>query len=1192
MIFLKIFTTELSYHFRQIITWIYLVALLAFIFIMKSVITTGDGVYINNSFHITAVSVIGGMIWLVISANIAGGSAARDAETRMHLLTFTTPVEKRFYLGGKFFAALFMNALLILTLPIGILLSFYLLKSADSELLPFSVLPYLNVYFLILLPLVIIATAFQFALSLITQRSLMSYFASFLLAFLGQILAIATARLFNNWDLVKLLDPVGISGIVGNELQTWTLLEKNTRLIRLEGMFLWNRMLWICLAGGIFMLSYYRFQFATIKRPTWFEFRKKISVSSVIHSGIISTSAIKVPTATPDFSLTSKFLQTLKIAKASFNRIARNLFGFSLVALAAIVPAFFGKNILSNFGIPVLPTTPQVVDFLSPPLGSIDSPYVIIPLLILFFTGDLIWRDRDANSNDLIDATPISNWILFLGKFLGIIWVIFAWMLILMLGGSFMQIALDYYHFQIGLYLKVLFGIQLVNYVLFALLSMFIHILANNKSLGYLCVLLAFILISFHDALGVHHHLLVFASDPGWEYSDMRGFGNTIFPWLCFKIYWAAWAVLLAVVAILFWPRGRLNFKDRIQLAKRQFSKAILKISIIGMCLLLLSAGFIFYNTNMLNKYVTQEDILNHKAEYELKYGKYRNTLQPQLSGTDLQIELYPEKRKADIKATYTLTNKDSVEIDSIHFGSFSEFELQNVEFEKSAKAVIEDRELNYYVFQLKHALRPGDSIKFSFEVHYKSVGFQNSNNRSLVEKNATHFTNLDLLPLTGYQPNYEIKDFQSRKEHQLPYRPELPSLYDERARRKPILADQNNFKVTLGTSKNEVAVAPGNLKKTWEKGGRNYFQFETDAPLRGEYSIFSGDYEVIKTKWKEVDIRLYYDPRHTLNIDRMIKSTKSALEFYTKEFGPYPYGHFTIVESPDNGNGMHSEASMVDFGGQFALLNPDVTPEGFNLPYYIMAHEVGHQWWGGAGVTPAYVEGAGVLVEGLSVFSGMQVLEKDYGKGHLEKYIDYLHADYALPHSLASPSLLQADEPFLYYRKAGIAMHTLQEYVGQDKVNSALSQILQKHRNGDLPLVTTLDLYKELETVTPDSLNYLLNDFFLTNTYWRLKTEKVEIEELDTDKWKVILKIDAEKFTVDEEGSEKNIPMQDWIEIGLYQEKNETPSEIYLKNHFITSGKQNIEIIVDKKPSFGGIDPRSLLIDIRVDDNLYFLED
>ncbi len=104
--------------------------------------------------------------------------------------------------------------------------------------------------------------------------------------------------------------------------------------------------------------------------------------------------------------------------------------------------------------------------------------------------------------------------------------------------------------------------------------------------------------------------------------------------------------------------------------------------------------------------------------------------------------------------------------------------------------------------------------------------------------------------------------------------------------------------------------------------------------------------------------------------------------------------------------------------------MNPDDSPNGFDLPYYILAHEVAHQWWGLARLTPANVEGAGVLIEGLAVYAGMQVLEKNYGDGHLRQYVSFLHSSYEMPRSLATPSLIQANESFLYYRKGGLAMH------------------------------------------------------------------------------------------------------------------------------------------------------------------------
>ena len=78
----------------------------------------------------------------------------------------------------------------------------------------------------------------------------------------------------------------------------------------------------------------------------------------------------------------------------------------------------------------------------------------------------------------------------------------------------------------------------------------------NHKYVGHLVVVIAYAFMAFGPALGVEHNLLVYGSDPGWTYSDMRGFEPFIGPWLWFKFYWAAWALLLAVAATLLWVSG------------------------------------------------------------------------------------------------------------------------------------------------------------------------------------------------------------------------------------------------------------------------------------------------------------------------------------------------------------------------------------------------------------------------------------------------------------------------------------------------------------------------------------------------------------------------------------------------------------------------------------------------------------
>ncbi len=1197
MIFRKIFLAEFAYQTRRISTWLYLLVLLAFTIGMKLLIATGDGVYPNNTLHITGMTIFGGLIWLLIGASVAGEAAARDVQMKIHPLIYTTSVSKLNYLAGRFLAALAVNALLILALPLGLLLSFYLPGMVEGELLPFRPVVYLNVLFLIALPTVLVATALQFTFAVLGRGVMTAYIAGLLLAIFPQMIALSAANIFINWDLTILLDPIGIAGIVGNEMQTWTPTDKNTRLISLEGMFLWNRVLWLSVAAGLLWFTYQRFSFTHQATKSWwgrFKKRSKVPVeTSAEPSAIIRAAAIHVPRVQQNFGFTSQFRQAIRIALESFRKIARNPLGIFLIAIIAIASAVFGFLIMTENGIPMLPTTQQVIGFLTAPVGSANSPWVIIPLLLIFFSGELVWNERDKGINDIADGTPVQDWVLFTGKYLGIVFIIVVWMGILMLGGILMQLILGYDTIEISLYIKALFGLQFVDYLLFALLALVVHVIVNQKYIGYLIVLLMFGFIAFPYYFGVEHNMLIFGAAPGWWYSDMRGFGPTLGPWIYFKFYWIAWALLLAVAARLLWPRGKeQSLKARIKNAHRNFKGSTIWVAIIGAGILLTMGSYIFYNTNVLNEYVTSAELLDRKAEYEKRYGRYRNSPQPQLTATMLEVDLYPDRQRAEIRGAYTLVNSHLVAIDTIQVGSASGMEFKEVKFNMPAEAVVTDKELSHHIYVLEQALKPGDSLQFEFIVNYEQKGFDQSGSKPLVVENGTYFTNFEMLPTIGYNRYREISDAAQRKKYNLYSRPALPSLYDAESRKKPFSKDQTTLDVLISTAKDEVAVTPGILQKNWTEGNRNYFHYKTEAPIGAEYSILSANYKVQETRWNDVAILVYYHPAHDLNIEKMLESAKASLEYYSEQFGPYPYKYLTLIERAGPGSGGTADAGIIYYGEQYPLLNSDDSPTGFALPYYILAHEVAHQWWGLARLTPAYVEGAGVLIEGLSVYSGMQVLEKNYGDGHLQKFVNYLHSSYALPRSLASANLLQANEEFLYYKKGGLAMYTLSKYIGKEKVNSALRNLLLKRTTGELPVPTTLDLYRELQIITPDSLNYLLNDLFEENTYWRLKTKQFSAEQTKEGIWEVKLKVQAQKITVDSTGEETEVKMNDWLEIGIYEEGKGLNEPLYLKMHRVKSGEQEINVTVPRKPLSGGIDPNYLMIDLRHDDNIKIIEE
>src|SRR5690606_3038189 len=101
---------------------------------------------------------------------------------------------------------------------------------------------------------------------------------------------------------------------------------------------------------------------------------------------------------------------------------------------------------------------------------------------------------------------------------------------------------------------------------------------------------------------------------------------------------------------------------------------------------------------------------------------------------------------------------------------------------------------------------------------------------------------------------------------------------------------DWIDFEATVGTSADQVAMAPGYLQREWTEGGRRYFHYQMDAPILNFYSFLSARYEVRRDRWNDVAIEIYHHPGHEYNLDRMIESVKASLDYYPANFGPYQH--------------------------------------------------------------------------------------------------------------------------------------------------------------------------------------------------------------------------------------------------------------------------------------------------------------
>ncbi|HEV8365681.1 MAG TPA: hypothetical protein VGQ52_19360, partial [Gemmatimonadaceae bacterium] len=194
---------------------------------------------------------------------------------------------------------------------------------------------------------------------------------------------------------------------------------------------------------------------------------------------------------------------------------------------------------------------------------------------------------------------------------------------------------------------------------------------------------------------------------------------------------------------------------------------------------------------------------------------------------------------------------------------------------------------------------------------------------------------------------------------------------------------------------------------------------------------------------------------------------------------------------------------------------------------------------------------------------------------------LSFMRQPYPIAPIRRGEPLLRGLDPYMSYRKGPFALYALSEYVGEEQVNRALRRLYESHRPADAPPATTLDLYRELQAVTPDSMRYLLHDLFEVNTYWQLRTEHAAAEQTGDSTWQVTLDVRSRKVVFDSAGVETEIPMNEWIEIGIFapnENAGELGKPLYLQKHRIRSGAQTITVTVQGRPVLAGIDPHHLL--------------
>ncbi len=1184
MRFREVFRYELAYRVRSASTWFYAAFLFAIVLLAVATGGSGSAVHANAPMRITeTIALFAGSFGMLVSAALFGDAAVRDIAAGMDPLLFTTRLSKAEFLGGRFLAALTVNAILVIALPLAHIVA----MATRSEVLePFRLAAYVQPLLLFLWPNLVLVGAILFAVGILGRQVVPVYLAA-----IGILVGFVTAA--NYWGridnpvLSALGDPLGINALLGMN-RYWTPAEQNARLIGFPMLLLLNRVLWLAVAAGVFALLHGAFRFAHREGGGLFRRRGRVTVDAPAERH----SSVAIPRAAGTFGFRTRLRQTLAVARRAFGDVvAGRAFRVVLLGTAGCV-LLMGWNVTETvFETSTWPVTHLVA-------GTVISQRIaFIPwLVIILFAGELVWKEREVGTAEIADAMPVPDSLTLLGRFLAVVAVIAAVLAALTTGGVLMQALQGYYHFELGLYARIVFGFNFAEYVLLAALAMTIHVLVNHKYVGHIVALSAAVFTKIALELGFPL-VLAYNAGPGWKYSDMNGFGAFLGPYLWFKLYWSAWALLLGVLAVVFWVRGRESgLRRRLALARARFIGPVARVAGVAIVLILGLGGFVFYNMNILNDVRSGDEAGIPQAEYEKRYARFEQTPQPMITDATLRVEIYPADAAVDLRGTYVLVNRTTRQIDSVHVYLDPNIEARSFSFDRAAKPVLTDAELGYRIFALERSLQVGDSLQLTFDVGFRKRGFPNDELRTKVVRNGTYIDRR-WLPFIGYQPVFELTNTVDREPFDLAPQPPMPGPADVEARQYRGMVrneDLVHIETIIGTTADQTAITTGALRRSWTVAGRRYFHYESEGRVSLAAPIFSGRYAVREEWWnapagsgQPVSLQVFYHPAHASGVDPMMRGMKASVDYYTKNFGPYPFGHqLRIVEIPPYSTFGHADPGTIAFS-EDAFFGRTKKGE-LDQNFYGAAHETGHQWQ----VSGAMVRGIGYLGESFANYCAVMVTEKTYGPEAARRAYDFHMERYLRGRAEQSREVSVLDvarQTYIMYRKGAIALLTLRDFIGEAAVNAALRRFLEKYRNAGPPYPTALDQYAELRAVTPDSLAYLLTDLFETVTLWDVKAQRAAVRRTEGGAYEVTLDVVAKKVRADSIGTETEIPMNDLVEIGVFVAggENALGAPLHLQRHRIRSGKQSITITVAREPARAGIDPYHKLIDRERGDNM-----
>ena len=1126
--------------------------------------------------------------------------AMRDDIHKSLEVIHSTPIKSRDMVLSRFTGIFLTTFLCIFALVIGAFAGQFMPWIDKETLGPINVLYYLHPLVFFALPSCLFVSTVYILLAGLTRNQTFVYISA-----VGLLVVTTMTGLVNEVDKLKtlgaLIDPFGGNAVI-NETEYWPADEQNTRLIPMTGNILINRIIWLAHTVIGIWVAMGLFTRGIVSRPT-----KGKSVNALDTEVDAIAPFVAVTTAGPNQALFTRFWTRFKYEYATTIKSVP----FAILLLLALINFTFGFFLRSQFSTePVLLTGTQAFFVI-----QIGFPLFII-LMIIFFGGDIIWRDRTAKMTELLDSTPVPNWTLLAAKWTAIIAIIYsviAFACIIALGGqSILGVGdlepitmLRRGFLEIGLSMSFM-----------AILVMFVQNFAPNRIFGLILGgILLFGLTIFISFLPFYHPLMGFGSISPGGFSDMNGYRTgSLITMTRFLIYWGGLVGLFAITSVWLWRRGTdVRFATRLKGLRGQIgpitgiAAALFATAFFGM------GGHIFYKANIENNFYTDKRAEKRLVEIEKNFKALWKKPLPKIQSVEVDVQLYPNTQEANFKGRYVVENTTGKPLSEVYVrlpfkdgDNIRQLDLKGASHVDTGETVelARELELNMRLYSFEPPLAAGAQTTLNFDVFFAAPKFYAG---SPIRKKANFLNNLRM-PNFGV-PYQFLNDPDKRRKYGLPVKDKRADRDDMDARQYNFFtraADYVDFQANICTVDGQIPIAPGKfVRETKPENGRVCREYKAINPIMDFFSFVAADYDVDRDIWEnpngpDVDLAIYHHAGHPYNIDRMREAMKSSLGTYSETFGPYQYAQARIME-----------VAYVNFAQAFAGTIPFSENLGFIMEVeegddkvdfmtYVTAHELGHQWFGHQ-IVPADVKGYNVLSEGLTENASMTAYEVIKGypmtrRMRKRRGDDYL-AGRTSDKNPEPPLALAENQQYIFYNKANMVFWGLRHYMEPGTMNAAIKTFIDQYGSTGAPYPTTLELVDTLRAAAPDNLQQFITDSWDKITFWETSFGDVNVTENDDGTFTVTANAKmAKKYADEETGKETDAETLDEpVEIGFYKEDpsnswEETP--MLLERFRLNEAETELTFTLSERPGYIVIDPRALLVERKYTDNVKALDD